>query len=160
MDVSRGLRAFRTLAACLLPTISYFCASSAFGARIVPSINPYRMGISRGPVRTHRNDNSEAPTCVRRGPRSATRRKALKASHFWAAGGARAQARMSTVDVLGGLPPEKSRGLHGGPAQRKRTEMGRIRSCCQRWTGLDDCCEELGHVVPGGREGSGNIDNA
>ena len=93
---------------------------------------------------------------VRRGPCPATRLKALKASHIWSAGGARVQARRSTGDILGGLPPEKSRGLRGGPAQRQRTEVGRIRSCCQGWTGLDDSCEERGRVAPGGREGSGS----
>ena len=31
-------------------------------------------------------------------------------SHVWAASGARAQARRSTGDVLGGLPPEKPSG--------------------------------------------------
>ena len=64
--------------------------------------------------------------------------------------------KRSTGDVVGGLPPEKSRGLRSGPAQRQRTEVGRIRSCCQGWTGLDDCCEEHGQVAPGGREGSGS----
>ena len=64
--------------------------------------------------------------------------------------------RRSTGDVVGGLPPEKSRGLRGGPARRQRTEVDRIRSCCQGWTGLDDCCEEHGQVAPGGREGSGS----
>ena len=93
---------------------------------------------------------------VRRGPCTARRLKAFKASHVWAAGGARTQARRPTGDVVGGLPPEKSRGLRGGPAQRQRTEVGRIRSCCQGWTGLDDCCEEHGPVAPGGREGSGS----
>ena len=53
--------------------------------------------------RTHRNNNSEAPTWVRRGPYSARRLKALKANHVWAAGGARAQARRPSGDVLGGL---------------------------------------------------------
>ena len=62
----------------------------------------------------------------------------------------------STGDVVGGLPSEKSRGLRGGPAQRQRTEVGRIRSCCQGWTGLDDYCEERGQVAPGDREGSGS----
>ena len=62
----------------------------------------------------------------------------------------------STGDVLDGLPPEKSRGLRGGPAQRQKTVVGRIRSCCQGWMGLDDCCEERGHVAPRGREGSGS----
>ena len=61
-------------------------------------------------------------------PCPARRLKAFKASHVWAAGGARAQARRSTGDVVGGLPPEKSRGLRGGPAQRQRTEVGRIHS--------------------------------
>ena len=46
------------------------------------------------------------------------RLEAFKASHVWAAGGARAQARRSTGEFVGGLPPEKSRGLRGGPAQR------------------------------------------
>ena len=42
----------------------------------------------------------ETPTWVRRGPCPARRLKVLKASHVWAAGGARAQARRSTGDVL------------------------------------------------------------
>ena len=47
------------------------------------------------------------------------------------------------------------------PCKGKMTEVGRIRSCCQGWTGLDDCCEERGHVTPGGREWSGStLDNA
>ena len=100
--------------------------------------------------------NPEAPTWVRRGPCTARRLKAFKASQVWVAGGARTQARRPTGDVVGGLPPEKSRGLRGGRAQRQRTEVGRIRSCCQGWTGLDDCCEEHGPVAPGGREGSGS----
>ena len=58
----------------------------------------------------------------------------------------------SWVDCL----QKKSRGLRRGPAQGQRTEVGRIRSCCQGWTGLDDCCEEHGQVAPGGREGSGS----
>ena len=89
-------------------------------------------------------------------PCTTRRLKAVKASHVWAAGGARTQARRSTGDVVGGLPTEKSRGLRRDPAQGQRTEVGRIRSCCQGWTGLDDCCEEHGQVAPGGREGSGS----
>ena len=72
------------------------------------------------------------------------------------AGGAKAQARRSTGDVLGGLPPEKPRGLPGDPMQRQRTEVGRIRSCCKGWTGLDDFCEKRGHVALEGREGNGS----
>ena len=153
----RGLCAPRTLAAYVLPTTSCSCALSAFGARTASGINPYRIGGSREDrFRTHRNDNSEAPTWVRRGPCTTRRLKAFKASHVWAAGDARTQARRSIGDVVGGLPPEKSRGLRRGPAQGQRTEVGRIRSCCQGWTGLDDCCEEHGQVAPGGREGSGS----
>ena len=50
-DVPRGLCALRTLTACVPSTTSYYCASSAFGARIVPGTNLYRMErCSRGPV--------------------------------------------------------------------------------------------------------------
>ena len=43
--------ALRTLAPCVLPTTSYFCASSAFGPRTAPGINLCRIGrFSRGPV--------------------------------------------------------------------------------------------------------------
>ena len=45
--------------------------------------------------------------------------KTFKTSRVWAAGGARAQARRSTGDVLGGLPPEKYRGLRGVPRKGK-----------------------------------------
>ena len=49
--VPRGLCAPRTLAAYVLPTTSYSCALSAFGARTASGINPYRIGrFSRGPV--------------------------------------------------------------------------------------------------------------
>ena len=44
-----------------------------------------------------------------------------------------------------GAVPRKGKGMK---------EVGRIQSCCQGWTGLDDCCEERGQVAPGGREGS------
>ena len=157
MDVPRGLCAPRTLAAYVLPTTSYSCALSAFGARTASGINPYRIGrFSRGPVPNASKRQFGSANLVRRGPCPTRRLKAFKASHIWAAGGARVQARRSTDDVVGGLPPEKSRGLRGCPAQRQRTEVGRIRSCCQGWTGLDDCCEERGQVAPGGREGSGS----
>ena len=48
---------------------------------------------------------------------------------FWATGGAKTQLKRSTGDVFGGLPSEKLRGLGDGPAQRQRTEVGRIWSC-------------------------------
>ena len=82
----------------------------------------YREVLREDRFRTHRNDNSEAPTWVRRGPCTTRRLKAVKASHVWAAGGARTQARRSTGDVVGGLPTEKSRGLRRDPAQGQRTE--------------------------------------
>ena len=47
---------------------------------------------------------------------------------FWATGGAKPQSKRSTGDVLGGLPSKKLRGLRDGPAQRQRTEVGRIWS--------------------------------
>ena len=56
---------------------------------------------------------------------------------------------MSWVDCL-----QNNRGLRHGPAQRQRTKVNRIWCCFQRWTGLDDCCEEREHVAPGGREES------
>ena len=47
----RGLCALKTLAAYVLPTTSYSCVSSAFGARTAPGIHPYRIErFSRGPV--------------------------------------------------------------------------------------------------------------
>ena len=49
--VPRVLCAPRTLAAYVLPTTSYSCALSAFGARTASGINPYRIGrFSRGPI--------------------------------------------------------------------------------------------------------------
>ena len=73
-------------------------------------------------------------------------------------GGWRCKGPSEEVDRRrrGWTTSRKSRGLRGGPAQRQMTEVGRIRSCCQGWTGLDDCCEERGQVAPGGREGSGS----
>ena len=109
-----------------------------------------RTGSERIETTTRKRQLGFAGLCPAR------RLKAFKVSHVWAAGGARAQARRSTGDVLGGLPPEKSRGLRGGPAQRQRTEVSRIRSCCRGGTRLDDCCEERGQVAPRGREGSGS----
>ena len=152
----RGLCALTTLAACAPPTTSYFCALSAFGARIVPDTNLYRMEMGEDRFQTHRDDILEAPIWVHRGPYSTTRLKALKANHVWATGGARAQGRRLFGDVLGGLPQGKPRGLPGNPRQRQKTEVGRIRSCCQGWTGLDDCYKACWDVAPGGREGSGN----
>ena len=47
----RGLCHLRTLAAYVLPTTSYSCALSVFGARTAPGINIYRIErFSRGPV--------------------------------------------------------------------------------------------------------------
>ena len=47
----RGLCALRASAAYVLPTTSYSCVLSAFGARTAPGIDPYRIGrFLRGPV--------------------------------------------------------------------------------------------------------------
>ena len=134
----RGLCAPRTLAAYVLPTTSYSCALSAFGARTASGINPYRIGrLSRGPVPNASKRQFGSANLGSPGPLydKATQRFQSE-SCLWAAGGARTQARRSTGDVVGGLPPEKSRGLRRGPAQGQRTEVGRIRSCCQGWTRL------------------------
>ena len=148
--MTRRLCALRTLTACVRSTTSYFCASSAFGARTAPGLNPYRTRrLSRGPVP---NASKRRFGSTNLGFPEPLFGKATQASQS----GARAQARKSTGDVLGGLPPEKPRGLRGDPAQRQRTEVGRVRSCCQAWTGLDDCCEEREHVALEGREGSGS----
>ena len=69
--------------------------------------------------RTHRNDNAEASTWVRRGPCSARRLKALKPNHIWAPGSATAQAGRSTGDVLRGLPPEKPEAFRAIPRKGK-----------------------------------------
>ena len=108
----------------------------------------YREFLERTGSEHIKDNNSGAPTWVRRGRCPTRRLKDLKASHVWAAGGARTQARRLTSDILGGLPPEKSRDVW-------RTEVGRIRRCCQGWTGLDDCSKERGPVARGGRERSG-----
>ena len=128
--------------------------SAQGSARVQTSI--VWRGAREDQFRTHRYDNMDASTWVRRAPCSARRLKSLKANHVWAADGARTQARRSTGDVMRvELPSEKSRGLRGDPAQRKMTDMGRIRSCCQGWTGFDDCCEERRYVAPWDRDGSG-----
>ena len=50
-DVPRGLCTLTTFVAHVLPTPSYSCASSPFGARVTPGINRYRMRrFSRRPV--------------------------------------------------------------------------------------------------------------
>ena len=99
-------------------------------------------GSREDQFRKHRNDNSEAPTWARR---------VGKATQ-----GSQNESYLAIGAVLGGLSPEKPRSLWDDPAQRQRTEVGCIRSCCQGWTRLDDCCDDRGHVARGGREGSGS----
>ena len=88
-------------------------ASAAFGARIVPGTNLDRM--KRRLTRPVPNDLKRQFGSVNLGSPGPL---FSKATHVWAAGGARAQGRMSTGDVLGGLPSEKPRGFRGDPAQR------------------------------------------
>ena len=57
----------------------------------------------------------------------------------------------SWVDCL-----QKNLEAFGAVPRKGKGRKCRIRSCCQGWTGLDDCCEEHGQVAPGGREGSGS----
>ena len=118
---------------------------------------PYRKGrFSRGPFPNASKRQFGSTNLGSSGPLSG---KATQGSQSESClGGWRCKGPSEEIgDVLGGLPPEKSRGLRGGSAQRQRTEVSRVRSCCQGWTGLDGCCEERGHVAPGGREGSGSI---
>ena len=131
------------------------CALSAFGARTAPGINPYHIGrFSRGPVPNVSKRQFGSANLGSPGPLSGKATQGFQSESCL--GGWRCKSPSEEVDRRrrGGLPLEKSRGLRGGPAQRQRTEVGRIRSCCQGWTGLDDCCEERGQVAPGGREGS------
>ena len=156
-DVPRELCTLKTLAVCVPPTTSYCFASSAFGARNAQGTSSYRMErLSRGPIPNALKRYYGAQTRVRQGPYKVGRLKALEESGVGAAGGARAHATGLTGDVLGVLPKKRSQGLRGSPAHRHRSEVGRIRGCCQGWTVLDGCCKEHRHVIPGGREGSGN----
>ena len=156
-DVPRELCAFKILAVCVLLTTSYFFASSAFGARNAPGTNSYRMErLSRGPIPNALKRYFGAQTRVRQGPYKVRRLKALEESDVGTASGARAHAMSLIGDVLGGRPTKRPQGLRGSPAHKHRSEVGRIRACCQGWTVLDGCCEGRGHVIPGGREGSGN----
>ena len=97
----RGLCALRTLTVCVPPTTSYFCALSAFGARIVPGTNLYR---------TERRSRSLIPNASKRqfgsvnlgspGPLFARHLKTLNVNHVWVAACVRAQARRPTGDFL------------------------------------------------------------
>ena len=151
-DVPRELCALKTLEVCVPPTTSYVFASSAFGARNAPGTNSYRMErLWRGPIPNALKQYFEAQTRVRQGPYKARQLKALEESDVGAAGGARAHAMSLTGDVLGGLPTKRSQGLQGNPAHRYRSEVGRIRGCCHKWTVLDGCCKERGCDTGGSR---------
>ena len=144
-----------------LPTTSYSCALSPFGARTAPGINPYRIGrFSRGPVPNASKRQFGSANLGSPGPLSGKATQGFQSESCLGGWRCKDPARRSTGDVVGGLPPEKSRGLRGGPAQRQRTKVGRIRSCCQGWTGLDDCCEERGQVAPGVERGAEALDSA
>ena len=43
------------------------------------------------------------------------------------------------------------------PAAKAKDGKGSHLEFLSKWTGLDNCCEERGHMTPGGREGSGSI---
>ena len=148
----RGLCAPRTLAAYVLPTTSYSCALSAFGARTASGINPYRIGrFSRGPVPNASKRQFGSANLGSPGPLYGKATQGFQSESCL--GGWRCKDPSEEVD-------RRRRGWTASrkicPAQGQRTEVGRIRSCCQGWTGLDDCCEEHGQVAPGGREGSGS----
>ena len=151
----RELCAPRTLAVYVLPTTSYSCALSAFGARTASGINLYRIGrFSRGPVPNASKRQSGSANLGSPGPLYG---KATQGSQSESClGGWRCKDPSEEADRRRRgwtASRKKSRGLRGGPTQRQRTEVGRIRSCCQGWTGLDDCCEEHGASGTGGSRG-------
>ena len=153
----RGLCAPRTLAAYVLPTASYSCALSAFGARTASGINPYRIGrVSRGPVPNASKRQLESANLGSPGPLSDMATQGFQSESCL--GSWRCKGPSEEVDRRrrGWTASRKISRPRGGPARRQRTEVGRIRSCCQEWTELDDCCEDRGQVAPGGREGSGS----
>ena len=153
----RGLCAPRTLAAYVLPTTSYSCAFSAFGARNASDINPYRIKrFPRGPVPNASKRQFGSANLGSPGPLYDKTTQGFQNESCL--GGWRCKGPSEGVDRRrrGWTASRKPRGLRGGPAQRQRTEVGRIRSCCQGWTRLDDCCEEHEQVAPGGREGGGS----
>ena len=110
--------------------------------------------LSRGPVpnaskRQFGNANLGSP-----GPGNATQGSQSESC----LGGSGCKGPSEEVDRrrLGGAASRKNSRPSGRSRAKVKDESGRIRSCCQGWTGLDDCCEERGRVAPGGREGSGS----
>ena len=61
----------------------------------------------------------------------------------------------SWVDCL-----QKNLEAFGAVSRKGKGRKWVIRSCCQGWTGLDDCCEKRGHVTPGVERGAEDLDNA
>ena len=83
-------------------------------------------------IRERQHNNSRWYGWVRRGGSLFDKATQGSQSEFYVrmTGGARAQTRRLTGDVLGGLSPENPRGLRGDPAQRQRPEeMDCLRSC-------------------------------
>ena len=152
----RRLRAPRALAAYVLSTTRYSCALSAFGPRTASGVNPYRIGrFSRGPVPNASKRQFGSANLGSPGPLSDKATQDFQSESCL--GGWRCKGPSEEVDRRRrGWTVSRKISRPSGPAQSQRTEVGRIRSCCQGWTGLDNCCEERGQVAPGGREGSGS----
>ena len=155
---ARGLCALRTLAAYVPPATSYFCASSAFGARTAPGINPYRMRrFSRGPVpnaptRQFGNANLGSP-----GP--LTGKETQSSQSESCLGGWRCKGPSEELDRrhLGWTAPRNISRPSG--QSRTKAKDGSGSELLSRM-GLDDCCEERGHVAPGVERGEQALDNA
>ena len=140
-----------------LRTTSYFCASSAFGARIVPDTNLYRIERpSKGPVPNASKRQFGSANLGLPGPLFCKVTEGSQSESCLGGWRYKGPSEEAVRRRLGRTASKNTSRPRGDPVQRQRTEMGRIRSCCQGWTGLDDCCEERGHVAPGGLEGSGN----
>ena len=142
-----------TMRSCVPPTTSYCCASSAFGARTTPGINPYRMGrFSRGPVPNASKRQLGSTNLGLPGPLYG---KATQGSQRESCLGG-----WSTGDVLGGLPPENFRGLRGGPAQRQRTEVGRFEVVVKDGRDWMNAAKNVGMWHRGVERGAEALDNA
>ena len=151
MDVPRGLCALRTLEACVPPTTSYFCASTAFGARVIPGINVYRLErLSRGSAPNAWKRQRKRPleftgALIRQGDSRLSKRIMLwqLAVQGPNRGGQRATSWGECLEKhpeTCGAFPRKGKG-------RKWVASGVV---VKDETGLDDCCKERGHVALGG----------
>ena len=137
------------LAPCVPPTASYYYTSSAFGAKIVPGTNLYRMEwrssrpVPNASKRQHGNVNLGLPRPLF-GETNQGSQCEICSGGWWCKGPSKEVDRRR----LGEAAPRQISRLSG----RSSAEVGHIRSCCQGWTGLEARCKERGHVAPGVRK--------